>query len=85
MVHAKPVAVPFKSDAKPKYHPEVAGPEIKYSGEVPKVKLRRENDAIPANLHGNTVASVCPRMILTVQRVDHIASCAGDYYGVPRA
>ena len=64
----------------PKYHPEIAGVGIEFSWGMSKMKFRREiNDEIPAHLHHNMVASMCPRTILTLRRVRRFARRTRDY------
>ena len=64
----------------PKCHPEVAGVGIEYSWGMSKMKFRREiNDEVPKNLHDNIVKSICPRNILTTERVRRFARRAREY------
>ena len=64
----------------PKCHPEVAGVGIEYSWGMSKMKFRREiNDEVPKNLQHNIVKPICPRKILTTERVRRFARRARDY------
>lgn len=52
-----------------KYPPEIAGVGMEHSRGIWKMEFRREMNELPANIHQDFVASMCPTTTQTVQRL----------------